>query len=417
MRCVAQSGYWQVLDGIPVTRGIVARCLREGADQLVTVQADGEFIEAIPGLVAELAQPLRLEGRVRGVFSVESQRHLDPPTVLELRRIGAELQRTLDRVGLHLPDGALHRLARASSELTGLRTGLEVADTAVRLGAELSRTSSAALALPGEDGSHAVVASTGPLGPSLRATPPGPLGALVEELRDIASCTSSGTTAGEVNAAVATLRDTGAATLGLFPVRRDDGSTGLLVVADERPVELDLELRQALELLALSTGRALEHAAAVEALRRRAEIDPLTEVGSRAAFEDRLAELEAGDATGVSVLLVDLDRFKAVNDRYGHLVGDQVLADVARAMRGVLAEGEDVYRIGGDEFAVVVPQRTAASIDLLVERLGRECDRTLVPFGASASVGVARRRATEAMEACLQRADRQLYERKATARA
>ncbi len=83
--------------------------------------------------------------------------------------------------------------------------------------------------------------------------------------------------------------------------------------------------------------------------------DPLTGAGNRRAYDEdwrRLEELVRGQRLGVSVMLIDCDHFKAINDTYGHEVGDEVLRAVAGCLRGCLREGDRLYRLGGDEFAV-----------------------------------------------------------------
>src|SRR3954451_6804754 len=99
------------------------------------------------------------------------------------------------------------------------------------------------------------------------------------------------------------------------------------------------------------TGAELKH-------RDNAILDPLTGLLNRQALEMRLAELEQqAGLTGGSVcaILADLDRFKAVNDTYGHDRGDAVLRDCAYEMRKALRSFELVYRLGGEEFVVLMP--------------------------------------------------------------
>jgi diguanylate cyclase (GGDEF)-like protein len=120
--------------------------------------------------------------------------------------------------------------------------------------------------------------------------------------------------------------------------------------------------------------------------RTRAILDPLTGLLNREALGDRFAELaEQAALTGGSVALVvcDLDRFKAVNDRFGHERGDSVLKDVAYLMRKHLRSFELVYRLGGEEFLVVLPGASLVEAEVIAERL-----RVAIEDGRPGGLGV-----------------------------
>jgi diguanylate cyclase (GGDEF)-like protein len=107
--------------------------------------------------------------------------------------------------------------------------------------------------------------------------------------------------------------------------------------------------------------------------RREAVIDPLTGLLNRTAFAQRLAELQSQINRGldepIGFLLGDVDHFKAVNDVHGHPVGDAVLTDVAYALRTELRTYDLVYRVGGEEFAVVLPGADLETTREIAERL------------------------------------------------
>ncbi len=137
------------------------------------------------------------------------------------------------------------------------------------------------------------------------------------------------------------------------------------------------------QVIDVSERRGLE----VE-LRHQAEHDQLTELLNRRGFQRRLgALLEHGRASG-AVMLIDLDHFKAVNDTLGHHVGDQVIHAAGAALRSSLRADDIVARIGGDEFAVLLPgadlERAQATAQRLVEAV-----EFGVEHGVTASVGVA----------------------------
>lgn len=88
-------------------------------------------------------------------------------------------------------------------------------------------------------------------------------------------------------------------------------------------------------------------------LRRKAEMDPLTGVLNRGAFENMRTKLE--EAPGpLALMIIDVDRFKEVNDTYGHEVGDKVLKKVADVIKNTFRSQDCVARIGGDEFVVIL---------------------------------------------------------------
>lgn len=412
LRCIAQRGYWQVLDGIPIGMGVVGRTFRSGRSEHVDASTDEEFIAAVPGLVAELTLPIAIDGVVRAIFSVEATRSIRPAEVHEIEQVNAQLERSLQRVGVDGAVTALHSLARANAELASSTDEETVAHTAVRMACTVSGTSSAMIALPEPNGRTTVRAAAGPLAAELRRLDGKRMTDLTLELGGISSCMAGGDEDGHVQPVFDDIRRSGGTSLVVFPVRCEDHEAGLLFVADEMPGGLDVEAREAMELLAGAVARTLDHVRVNEALRLRAERDSLTMVGSRGAFDDALTTLETcGDP--VAIILADIDRFKQVNDRLGHLTGDRVLVDTAQAMLECLRQDDQLFRIGGDEFAIIVPGVGGQTAAGLADRLVTQTRGLLAEVEAGLSVGVALRADGETMQHCMVRADRCLYEAKA----
>jgi diguanylate cyclase (GGDEF)-like protein len=145
-------------------------------------------------------------------------------------------------------------------------------------------------------------------------------------------------------------------------------------------------------------------------LRRQALTDPLTGLLNRAGLAQAAErEIALADRTGLplTVVAIDLDDFKAVNDREGHSVGDGLLADAATAWRTGLRKADVVARSGGDEFVLLLPATDTDAADQMLARL-----RDATPVAWSA--GVASWRTSETFDECLVRADRALYRAKAT---
>lgn len=157
-----------------------------------------------------------------------------------------------------------------------------------------------------------------------------------------------------------------------------------------------------MELLSRATSR----------LREEASTDPLTGLLNRKGLEQAAAPMIAAGSSGrspVAVLHADLDEFKAVNDRDGHLAGDRILTALADAWRGLLREGDLVARIGGDEFVAVLPGMDREAAEMMMERLKKAS-----PIEWSAGVGTVG--PGDTLEDCLARADVELYEEKARKR-
>lgn len=144
-----------------------------------------------------------------------------------------------------------------------------------------------------------------------------------------------------------------------------------------------------------------------------ARTDPLTGLPNRLALSEHL-EGEANRAHGLYVVLLDLDHFKQINDRYGHAVGDEVLKEVGRRLRSSLRKGDMLGRWGGEEFMIVMRGESQHDVLAAVERL-RE-DIAFWPFeqvgAVSASFGVAEGHIGDSIHHLLERADKALYQAK-----
>lgn len=145
--------------------------------------------------------------------------------------------------------------------------------------------------------------------------------------------------------------------------------------------------------------------------------DLLTKIGNRRDFEDRLASALArrrrhGEET--ALILLDIDKFKAVNDQFGHRVGDEVLQEIARRLESSLRIEDSLARWGGEEFVLLLPRATLeAARDFAVRiRAGISGE----PFGCAgiitASIGIAMLSEADTVESVVSRADRALYRAK-----
>jgi len=173
-------------------------------------------------------------------------------------------------------------------------------------------------------------------------------------------------------------------------------------------------------------GLALNNAMAHDRLQRLAALDPLTGVYNRRFGLVRLHE-EFGRAvranTPVGILMLDIDHFKAVNDTYGHLVGDRLLKSICAIARSSLREGDVLLRYGGEEFLAVLPAASAEDLRLVGERLRRAVEDSALSDGAKTvrvtlSVGGAAypNQNVESEEVLIRLADEALYRAKDSGR-
>lgn len=177
----------------------------------------------------------------------------------------------------------------------------------------------------------------------------------------------------------------------------------------------------------LVTAREQVHDARMRAehehLLRRTLEDPLTSLGNRRALDERLDYLRATLAFGapIAMLVVDVDRFKRVNDAFGHEAGDQVLRRVATLVKSVLRPDDLAVRMGGDEFGVVLtgapPEVVRARADAIGHLVHREDWAQVRPgLSVTVSVGAACGAGPEDLDMLYRRADAALYDAKADGR-
>jgi diguanylate cyclase (GGDEF)-like protein/PAS domain S-box-containing protein len=147
-------------------------------------------------------------------------------------------------------------------------------------------------------------------------------------------------------------------------------------------------------------------------LEKLSQVDSLTGLWNRRAFEERLEELSESE-TPFLVALLDIDHFKRINDSLGHPVGDAVLRETGRTLLSVVQPGQEVARIGGEEFAWLMPDVPLDKAILLLEK-ARSCfEAETWSCGAlTISAGLAERLPGEAPQDLVARADRALYEAK-----
>jgi diguanylate cyclase (GGDEF)-like protein len=132
------------------------------------------------------------------------------------------------------------------------------------------------------------------------------------------------------------------------------------------------------------------HARMAHSYRRLAYEDTITRGPNRRAFDERLAFLaDSPEASGVTILMLDLDRFKQVNDNFGHAAGDKVLRKVFEAVEASLREGDFAARLGGDEFASLLPNTEIAEAEKVASRILAAVREIAGEAALTATIGLA----------------------------
>ena len=203
--------------------------------------------------------------------------------------------------------------------------------------------------------------------------------------------------------------------------RTDEALADLVVDVIGDIVRANQSLQSKLET---AESRLEEQAAEIEAHISRSLTDPLTGLPNRREFNDRLEErMSAWNRRQevFSLLLLDVDHFKKLNDEYGHLAGDQVLAAIARALRGAVRREDAVARYGGEEFAILLPNTSLDEAIHVARKVRETVATTSVHYAGqqlavTVSGGLAMIGTNERCESLIHRADAALYTAKAAGR-
>ncbi len=151
-------------------------------------------------------------------------------------------------------------------------------------------------------------------------------------------------------------------------------------------------------------------------------VDPLTGVGNRAALDSALnreLRLAQRHQHEFSMLLIDVDHFKQINDEHGHSRGDQVLHDIAHTIQAVCRASDMTFRYGGEEFVVLLSKTDATGARIIAERIRAEVNKLCIGYSGKSirptvSIGISGRRSTDndLVDSLFDRADKALYHAK-----
>jgi diguanylate cyclase (GGDEF)-like protein len=202
------------------------------------------------------------------------------------------------------------------------------------------------------------------------------------------------------------------------PLPGEGGSTGYLTIfTRQRGREFADDDVRDLETLATRAGPAIDNARRFREARQLADLDALTGLHNRRFFHETLARETARAQRydrRLALIVFDLDDFKDVNDKIGHLAGDSVLAEAAERVRDAVRSADIACRVGGDEFAVILPEASLADADQLYRRIQNNVSAR--PIGQVGklflSAGVAELRPEDDATSFFKRADDALYRAK-----
>ena len=357
---VAQRGYAVVPDGITVDTGITGRAIRLGRPQLAPdVRADPDYMAALPGVTSELAVPLRSGRMIVGMLNIESERALPDGVERAIRPFARALaplvealraSRTLDLAGLarlfvHVgslrdPD-AIASLAAAS-----LPRVLPVEASQVIVWDEVGAPNELA-SWTSDDRTH----------PPLSRSELEAARAQVDPMVVCHVLGSDGRKRSRTRRSVVWL-----------PLRANAEEIGALVGISESVEHVDPSQLDTAAVLAAHVATSLDAAFALRRERRSAVTDSLTGILNRRGLEERLDLALAAAQEGrmpLSLLVIDCDDFKEINDRAGHEFGDTLLREIADVLSQALPNGAEAARLGGDEFVVMLPEAGADAAEAL----------------------------------------------------
>ena len=150
----------------------------------------------------------------------------------------------------------------------------------------------------------------------------------------------------------------------------------------------------------------------IHRVEQTAVIDPLTNIGNRRGYEQELFRLDVTSSLPLSVILGDVNGLKSVNDSFGHAAGDQMLKMVAQVLCDACPEGTNAYRIGGDEFVILLSNTTNDAAEKIASEIRRILiqNSTALEYDISIALGIATKESMEQdIHACIERADKSMY--------
>jgi diguanylate cyclase (GGDEF)-like protein len=207
-----------------------------------------------------------------------------------------------------------------------------------------------------------------------------------------------------------------------LPLAVEGEVIGCTSLTSEQPNAFDAQDLQFFSVIAYQMAAALKHFQRFSSIQSMAIYDTLTNLYNRRYFEERIVVEEQKAFYGgspLSLVMVDIDHFKKVNDTFGHTEGDQVLAKIASLLKGSVRKKDTVARYGGEEFILMLPEAGLEESHMIAERIRRLVETTLFDLGTArlnltVSLGISNfpRHGARSKEELIRMADQALYDAK-----
>ncbi|HET7784432.1 MAG TPA: diguanylate cyclase [Myxococcales bacterium] len=371
----------EILPGpLPAKEGALGAVL--SARQPLRLDAGGAqltYYQGRPPVPAFCGAPLTgRDGALIGALIADRETAFSDDELGVLAALGAEVTRAVEGERLL---GAVRRekeekarFFRALEELNKVTTLQQAADTAVAQATQMCPALHLCALTVAEDRRHRVLAVAGEAGAALRDLSFADNAGLVSNVIKLGA-PLPGRALGAMDRVVifdggTVVRGLGA--LKIFPLKAGEATVGTLVCGSRRPDGLPEAAQKELAMLALQAAEALVRTRLYEQAERMATTDGLTGLLNRRTFnsllEKRLREAQRYGRP-LSLLLLDIDHFKKVNDTHGHPAGDAVLRGVAQVAQKQARETDLVARYGGEEMALILPETDARGAWAIAERI------------------------------------------------
>ncbi len=413
LRCVAATGAWHVYSSVAPGRGVAGRVYAKGETAVIPdPDHDVDYIPLSTNSAVEICVPIvDGDGQVIGAFNSEWKHEIDiDDATKSLEEVARLLGDRIGELGGPPPESRSERLLRYALGFASASSDDELLALSLDAARQVSGLATQVIVLVNGDGLdvHIDDANATPLGERIASLDPEQLRRLISRAERFGASYTFGDPDKLDASGWEMLTNLGVRTLISIPVgvkHNRDRIAGVLLSVDDAVGCPDAEIANLLSLLAAQAWGSLERLRTLSNLRDLATSDPLTGLRHQGPFGERLATSRPGHT---AMLAIDIDGFKAINDTYGHQAGDAALVDLARALSGALRTGDELFRVGGDEFAVVVDVQRLEEAMGVAERLVSAARRV----GQSISVGVALQETTETPGQTFRRADTALYDAK-----